>query len=44
MNYGKPFVKPQFRKPPPDYIPGYGRGAVGFITRSDIGPGKLPEY
>jgi pre-mRNA-processing factor 6 len=27
-----------FSKPPPGYIPGVGRGAVGFMTRSDIGP------
>ena len=25
-------------KPPPGYIPGAGRGAFGFTTRSDIGP------
>jgi pre-mRNA-processing factor 6 len=24
-------------KPPPGYIPGIGRGAVGFVTRGDIG-------
>jgi pre-mRNA-processing factor 6 len=24
-------------RPPPGYIPGLGRGAVGFMTRSDIG-------
>jgi pre-mRNA-processing factor 6 len=29
-----------FGKPPPGYIPGVGRGAVGFTTRSDIGPAK----
>ena len=39
MEYGKPFLKPKFRKPPPGYVPGYGRGAVGFITRADIGSG-----
>ena len=28
-------------KPPPKgYIPGIGRGAVGFQTRSDVGPGQ----
>jgi pre-mRNA-processing factor 6 len=27
-------------KAPPGYIPGYGRGAVGFTTRSDIGPAR----
>jgi pre-mRNA-processing factor 6 len=34
-------------KPPPGYIPGLGRGAGGFTTRSDIGPARstLPgEY
>lgn len=31
-------------KPPPGYIPGAGRGAVGFMTRSDIGPARVaPE-
>lgn len=25
-------------KPPPGYVPGMGRGAAGFTTRSDIGP------
>jgi pre-mRNA-processing factor 6 len=30
-------------KPPPGYIPGLGRGAQGFVTRSDIGSsGALP--
>ncbi|KAL5702368.1 Protein STABILIZED1 [Ranunculus cassubicifolius] len=24
--------------PPPNYVPGIGRGAIGFTTRSDIGP------
>lgn len=35
----KPFIyaKTDFGPPPAGYIPGYGRGAVGFITRSDIG-------
>ena len=27
-------------KPPPGYIPGLGRGAVGFVTRLDIGPAR----
>eukprot|EP00162_Nutomonas_longa_P005889 comp16517_c0_seq1/m.26516 comp16517_c0_seq1/g.26516 ORF comp16517_c0_seq1/g.26516 comp16517_c0_seq1/m.26516 type:complete len:261 (+) comp16517_c0_seq1:3-785(+) len=26
--------------PPPGYVPGVGRGAIGFTTRSDIGPAK----
>lgn len=26
------------KPPPPGYIPGLGRGATGFTTRSDIGP------
>lgn len=30
-------------KPPPGYIPGYGRGAVGFTTRADIGNAKTSE-
>ena len=25
-------------KPPPGYVPGVGRGAAGFQTRSDVGP------
>lgn len=39
MDKKKPFVyaKTDFGPPPPGYIPGLGRGAVGFITRSDIG-------
>lgn len=28
-------------KPDPHYIPGLGRGAQGFTTRSDIGPSKF---
>jgi pre-mRNA-processing factor 6 len=35
--------KPNFGKPPPGYIAGLGRGATGFITRSDVGPSKVPE-
>lgn len=27
-------------KPPPNYVPGLGRGASGFTTRSDIGPAR----
>jgi hypothetical protein len=26
--------------PPPGYVPGLGRGATGFTTRSDIGPAR----
>ena len=35
-----PGVKVDFNslKPPPGYVPGIGRGATGFTTRSDIGP------
>mmetsp|Transcript_31144 Transcript_31144/g.75951 ORF Transcript_31144/g.75951 Transcript_31144/m.75951 type:complete len:978 (-) Transcript_31144:272-3205(-) len=29
-----------FGQPPPGYVPGLGRGAVGFTTRSDIGPAR----
>ena len=30
--------------PPPNYVAGLGRGATGFLTRSDIGPARLaPE-
>jgi hypothetical protein len=30
--------KPNFGPPPPGYIAGLGRGATGFVTRSDLGP------
>ena len=30
--------KPNFGPPPPGYVPGVGRGATGFVTRSDLGP------
>lgn len=30
--------KQDYGMPPANYVPGLGRGAVGFITRSDIGP------
>lgn len=30
------------QEPPKGYIPGIGRGATGFTTRSDIGSGKVP--
>ena len=30
--------KPNFGPPPPGYVPGIGRGATGFVTRSDLGP------
>ncbi len=29
---------------PSNYVPGLGRGATGFTTRSDIGPARMtPE-
>jgi pre-mRNA-processing factor 6 len=28
---------------PPNYVAGLGRGAVGFTTRSDIGPARMPS-
>ncbi len=31
-------TKPNFGPPPPGYIAGLGRGATGFVTRSDLGP------
>ena len=34
MNF---FQKPKFGPRPPNYVPGFGRGAVPFFTRSDIG-------
>lgn len=30
--------KPNFGTPPPGYVAGLGRGATGFVTRSDLGP------
>mmetsp|Transcript_809 Transcript_809/g.1566 ORF Transcript_809/g.1566 Transcript_809/m.1566 type:complete len:972 (-) Transcript_809:183-3098(-) len=30
----------EFGQAPPGYVPGLGRGAVGFTTRSDIGPAR----
>jgi len=36
-----PPQKVNFGAPPPDYVAGWGRGAIGFITRSDIGPSKM---
>jgi pre-mRNA-processing factor 6 len=34
--------KPDFNslKAPSNYVPGLGRGATGFTTRSDIGPAR----
>lgn len=37
------FKKPNFGPPPKGYIAGLGRGAVGFITRSDLGPAQIPN-
>ncbi|KAJ0961004.1 hypothetical protein J5N97_001039 [Dioscorea zingiberensis] len=34
-----PSYKSLKSKPPPNYVAGVGRGATGFTTRSDIGPG-----
>ncbi len=40
MHAGFPKVAPEFAKGAPSgYVAGVGRGAVGFSTRSDIGPG-----
>lgn len=37
--------RPSFldQEPPPGYIPGIGRGATGFTTRSDVGSGRIPS-
>jgi hypothetical protein len=32
------YAKTDFGSPPEGYIAGLGRGAIGFITRSDLGP------
>lgn len=37
------FRKPNFGAPPEGYIAGLGRGAVGFITRGDIGTSRIGE-
>jgi hypothetical protein len=34
------FHKPDFGKPPPNYIPGLGRGASGFVTLNDLAPAE----
>lgn len=41
MNEKFVFKKPNFGPPPPGYIAGLGRGATGFITRSDLGPSQI---
>jgi len=45
MKSGSPNTNPEAPKRktgpgPPGYVAGLGRGALGFITRSDIGPAK----
>ena len=35
-----PPARVDFGAPPPGYVPGLGRGASGFTTRSDIGPAQ----
>ena len=37
------FRKPNFGPPPEGYIAGLGRGAIGFITRGDIGTARVGE-
>jgi pre-mRNA-processing factor 6 len=37
------FRKPNFGPPPEGYIAGLGRGAVGFVTRGDIGTARIGE-
>ena len=36
----KSYGELRWGKPPPGYIPGLGRGAVGFCTRLDVGPAR----
>ncbi|EAR98979.1 Pre-mRNA splicing factor, putative (macronuclear) [Tetrahymena thermophila SB210] len=38
------YAKTDFGPPPPNYVAGLARGAVGFITRSDIGPANYSSY
>ena len=41
---GRPRIDFSKIPPPPNYVPGLGRGATGFTTRSDIGPARItPE-
>jgi pre-mRNA-processing factor 6 len=35
-----PAPKTEFGFAPPGYVAGLGRGAIGFTTRSDIGPAR----
>lgn len=34
-------MEKRFGQGPTGYVAGLGRGALGFITRSDIGPSRL---
>ena len=36
----KSYGEMRWGKPPPGYVPGLGRGAVGFCTRLDVGPAR----
>ncbi|EGR31141.1 pre-mRNA splicing factor, putative [Ichthyophthirius multifiliis] len=38
------YAKTEFGPPPPNYVAGLARGAVGFITRSDIGPANYVQF
>jgi pre-mRNA-processing factor 6 len=41
MSFQTPLDAKKYGPPPSHYVPGFGRGAVGFTTRSDIGPPRL---
>ena len=38
------YAKTEFGPLPPNYVAGLARGAVGFITRSDIGPANYTSF
>jgi len=40
MSFYPSVPRTDFGPPPPGYVAGVGRGAVGFTTRSDIGPAR----
>lgn len=41
--YGRGWGYKRWGAPPEGYVPGLGRGAVGFVTRSDVGPLKIGQ-
>lgn len=41
MKKSTAYARTDFGEAPAGYISGLGRGAIGFITRSDIGPANM---